>query len=146
MKEPVTVSIGPSGFACKVTSGQHHLAADEPIAKGGADTGPGPYEFLLAGLGACTAMTLRGYADRKNWPLEGVSVELQHDKIYAEDCADCETKEGRLDRIERRIELFGPLDEEQRARLIEIANKCPVHRTLTGEIHVVTSERVGAGA
>ncbi|HBP16508.1 MAG TPA: osmotically inducible protein C [Planctomycetes bacterium] len=134
----VRVEGGPAGFANAVVAGKHLLRADEPRSVGGTDTGPAPYDFLLAGLGACTSMTLRMYADRKGWPLEGVSVRLRHEKIHAEDCADCETKSGRLDRIERELVLRGPLDQEQRERLLEIADRCPVHRTLEGEIRVET--------
>jgi len=122
-----TVSIGP-----------HLLFADEPVAAGGQDTGPGPYDYLLAGLGACTSMTMRLYADRKSLPLERITVTLTHSKVHAQDCAECETKEGRLDRIDRVITMEGALNAEQRNRLIEIADKCPVHRTLTSEIHIVT--------
>jgi putative redox protein len=113
--------------------------ADEPNAEGGTDQGPTPYGYLLAGLGACTSMTLRMYADRKQWPLLGVRVRLQHHRIHASDCEDCETKEGMVDVIDRAIELEGPLDDEQRQKLLEIANKCPVHRTLTGTIRIKTS-------
>jgi uncharacterized OsmC-like protein/alpha/beta superfamily hydrolase len=123
-----TVSIGP-----------HRMLADEPIAAGGEDTGPGPYDFVLAGLGACTSMTMRMYADRKSLPLERVTVTLKHSKIHAEDCAECETKAGMLDQIDRSIAMEGALDPEQRKKLMEIADKCPVHRTLTSEIHIVTS-------
>jgi uncharacterized OsmC-like protein len=112
--------------------------ADEPIAAGGEDTGPGPYDYLLAGLGACTSMTMRLYADRKSLPLERVTVTLQHSKIYAQDCAECETKSGMLDQIDRVIGMEGALDAEQRKKLMEIADKCPVHRTLTSEIRIVT--------
>src|SRR5262249_17962730 len=112
---------------------------EAPSPAGGVDSGPSPYEFLLAGLGACTAMTLRLYADHKKLPLERVSVSLTHEKIHAVDCAECETKEGKLDRIERSIALEGPLDAAQRARLLEIADKCPVHRTLKSEIDIRTA-------
>jgi putative redox protein len=134
----VLVVSGPSGLAQEITAGPHRLRADEPREMGGADSGPTPYGLLLAGLGACTAMTLRLYADRKRWPLEGTEVLLTHDRIHARDCADCETREGMLDRLERRVHLQGPLSEEQRQRLLEIANKCPVHRTLTSEVKVET--------
>jgi putative redox protein len=127
-----------SKFQQTVSIGPHRLLADEPIAAGGEDTGPGPYDFVLAGLGACTSMTMRLYADRKLLPLERVTVTLKHSKIYAEDCAECETKAGMLDQIERTIAMEGALDAEQRKKLIEIADKCPVHRTLTSEIHIVT--------
>jgi uncharacterized OsmC-like protein/alpha/beta superfamily hydrolase len=125
-------------FQQSVTIGPHHFLADEPVAAGGLDTGPSPYEWLIAGLGACTAMTLRLYAAQKKLPLERVTVTLRHAKIHAEDCATCETKEGMLDRIERTIMLEGPLDAAQRARLLEIADRCPVHRTLTSEIDIRT--------
>jgi uncharacterized OsmC-like protein len=128
-----------TGLAQSVEMGRHRIAADEPTAYGGTDTGASPYELLLAALGTCTAMTLRMFADRKGWPLEGVTVYLHHDKIHAKDCADCETREGKLDRIERRIELRGALDADQRARLLDIANKCPVHRTLKAEIDIRSS-------
>jgi putative redox protein len=121
-----------------ISIGQHRLLADEPLAVGGTDAGPTPYGFILAGLGACTSMTLELYARRKGWPLESVTVRLRHMKIHAEDCADCETKEGMIDRIEREIELTGPLDAGQKSKLMEIADKCPVHRTLSREINVRT--------
>lgn len=127
-----------SKFQQTVTVGPHRLIADEPIAAGGDDTGPGPYDYLLAALGACTSMTMRLYADRKSLPLDRVTVMLRHSKIHAEDCADCETKVGLLDQIEREIAMDGPLDTEQRQKLMEIADKCPVHRTLTSEIRIVT--------
>jgi putative redox protein len=127
-----------SKFQQMVSIGPHRLLADEPIAAGGEDTGPGPYDFLLAGLGACTSMTMRLYADRKSLPLQRVTVTLKHSKIHAEDCAECETKAGMLDQIERTIAMEGALDAEQRGKLMEIADKCPVHRTLTSEIHIVT--------
>ncbi len=128
---------GTGRFAQEIAAGRHVLRADEP-APAGDDSGPTPYDLLLAGLGACTAMTVRMYAERKDWPLERVAVSLRHEKIHAADCADCETREGRIDRIERRLTLAGELDEAHRARLLEIANKCPVHRTLTGEIKIIT--------
>jgi putative redox protein len=129
---------GNGKYVQEVLIGRHRLLADEPESAGGNDLGPSPYELLLASLGACTAMTLRMYADLKKLPLERVSVELRHAKIHAADCATCETKEGRIDRIERVIDIQGPLDEAQRARLLEIANKCPVHRTLHSEVFVPT--------
>ena len=134
----VVVSGSTAGFAQEIHAGHHRLAGDEPIPVGGTDTGPGPYDLLLAALGACTSMTVGLYARRKQWPLESVTVRLRHSKIHAADCESCETKEGRLDRIQRDIELHGSLSDEQRARLIEIANKCPVHRTLTSEIDIRT--------
>jgi uncharacterized OsmC-like protein/fermentation-respiration switch protein FrsA (DUF1100 family) len=121
-----------------ISIGPHRMLADEPVAAGGEDTGPGPYDFVLAGLGACTSMTMRLYAERKSMPLDRVTVTLSHSKIHAEDCAECETKAGMLDQIQRVIAMEGALDPEQRQKLMEIADKCPVHRTLTSEIHIVT--------
>jgi putative redox protein len=126
-------------FTQSIRAGMHALRADEPIAYGGNDSGPSPYDLLLASLGTCTAMTLRAYADMKNLPLDRVTVRLRHEKIHALDCAECETREGKIDRIEREIELTGALDEVQRAKLLEIADKCPVHRTLHSEVHIPTS-------
>jgi len=125
-------------LAQKIVARKHRLAADEPVELGGTDTGPSPYELLAAALGACTSMTLRLYADRKGFPLESVRVRLRHGKIHALDCLRCETKEGKIDRIEREVEVLGDLTDEQRARLLEIADKCPVHRTLTSEIDIPT--------
>jgi uncharacterized OsmC-like protein/fermentation-respiration switch protein FrsA (DUF1100 family) len=121
-----------------VSVGSHRFFADEPVAQGGLGSGPTPYDLLLAALGACTSMTLRLFADRKGWPLANVRVALSHHKIHAEDCADCETREGRIDEITRRISLRGELDAGQRAEFLEIADKCPVHRTLHGEVKVRT--------
>lgn len=125
-------------YAQHVRMGTHLTEADEPADAGGSDRGPNPYEYLLAALGTCTSMTLRMYADLKKLPLERVAVELRHRKIYAADCAECEIREGKVDEIERVITLEGDLSGEQRARLLEIANKCPVHRTLTSEIRIVS--------
>jgi len=125
-------------FTQLAAAGRHVVRADEPVPAGGLDSGMSPYDFLLAGLGACTAMTLRLYADLKRLPLERVTVELKHDKIHAADCAECETREGKVDRIERLIRLEGGLDDAQRAKLLEIANKCPVHRTLHSEVAIPT--------
>ncbi len=125
-------------FQNTVSVGPHHLIADEPRAAGGDESGPGPYDFLLGALGACKSMTMRLYADRKSFPLERTTVTLSHSKIYAKDCAECETREGMLDEINVAIGLEGPLDVEQRKRILEIADKCPVHRTLTSEIRIVT--------
>ena len=129
----------PAGFLQDVAAGpRHHLLADEPVSHGGTDAGPSPYQFLSAGLGACTAMTARMYARRKGWPLEHVSVDVTHDKVHAADCADCPDKTARIDEFRRVIRLEGELDADQRAKLMEIADKCPVHRTLEGQIRVRT--------
>jgi putative redox protein len=143
-KNEVVVTGSGAGFAQQITAGEHRLVADEPEASGGTDMGPGPYDLLLAALGACTSMTVGMYARRKQWPLETVRVQLRHSKVHAKDCVDCETQPARLDRIERDIELVGALDDEQRARLLEIADKCPVHRTLTSDIDIQT-RLVGMG-
>lgn len=129
------------GYRTEVKSGRHTLVADEPKDVGGTDTGPSPYDLLLSALGSCTGMTLRMYADRKEWPLEETVVRLSHEKIHAKDCEHCDTDEGKIDRIDREIEVIGELTSEQRERLLEIANKCPVHRTLHSEIDVRSSLR-----
>jgi uncharacterized OsmC-like protein len=136
----VVVRGSATGFAQEIQAGGHRLHADEPMSAGGTDTGPSPYDLLLAALGACTSMTVAMYARRKAWPLEDETVRLRHSKIHANDCAECETKAGMLDRIERDIHFVGSLSVEQRSRLLEIANKCPVHRTLTSEIDIQTRE------
>ncbi len=130
-------------YTQRIRAGRHALAADEPAEAGGADRGPNPYELLLSALGACTSMTLRMYADHKKWPLKRVSVRLRHKKIHAQDCGDCETKEGKIDMIEREIALDGDLSTEQRARLMEIADRCPVHRTLSSEVKIVSRPTPG---
>jgi uncharacterized OsmC-like protein len=134
----VVVHGSAAGFAQEIHAGKHRILADEPASAGGTDTGASPYDLLLAALGACTSMTVAMYARRKAWALEEVTVHLRHSKIHAADCADCETRVGMLDRIERDIHFGGPLTEEQRSRLLEIANKCPVHQTLTSEIDIET--------
>ncbi len=133
----VMVRRSGQGLSQEIIVGPHRLSSDEPVPAG-TDTGPTPYQLLSAALGACTSMTLTAYARHKEWPLESVTVVLTHGKIHAEDCVDCETNEGKVDRIERAIELGGPLSEEQRKRLLEIAQRCPVHRTLTSEINIQT--------
>lgn len=134
----VIVHGGSTGFAQEIIVGPHQLAADEPLSVGGTDAGPTPYDFLLAALGSCKSMTVTMYAQRKSWPLQSVTVRLRHSKIHAEDCAECETKEGKIDRIDLDIEFDGPLTNEQRSKLLEIAEKCPVHRTLISEINIRT--------
>jgi len=139
-QEPRSVVVaGPgTGFRTDVEVGGHHLVVDEPIAVGGSDAGPTPYEMLLAGLGACTVMTLRIYADRRKWPLERARVTLQHRKVHAQDCVDCDRKDTKMDVIDRVIVLEGALNDEQRTKLLEIAERCPVHQTLKGKIQVNT--------
>lgn len=127
-----------SGFAQRIAIEQHRLTADEPLSAGGTDTGPNPYDLLLAALGACTSMTVAMYARRKHWPLDSVTVRLSHSKVHAADCEEAETKVGLLDHVHREVELTGSLSEEQRARLLDIATKCPVHRTLASEIVIQT--------
>jgi len=134
----VVVRGSASGFAQEVVAGKHRFAADEPASSGGTDTGPTPYDLLLAALGSCTSMTTSIYARRKGWPLESVTVRLRHSRIHAVDCADCETKEEKLDQIDVVIELTGALTEEQRRRMVEIAERCPVHRTLQSQIEIRT--------
>lgn len=125
-----------NGFLQEVASGQHRLQADEPLSAGGNDVAPGPYDYLLIALGVCTSMTVGLYARRKQFPLENIIVSLSHARIHAKDCEECETKEGMLDRIDMKMELTGPLTQEQHAKLVEIAGKCPVHRTLKSEINI----------
>ena len=137
----VTVTEAGSGtYTQQITLGQHRLVADEPRPTGD-DAGPTPYDLVLAGLGACTSMTLRMYANRKGWPLDEVRVTLRHSRIHAEDCAHCETTKGWVDHIDRDIELVGALDDSQRQRLLHIADQCPVHQTLTSEIDIATTSR-----
>ena len=135
----VVIRSEAQGLVQHIETGGHAFTSDEPVSAGGTDRGPSPYELLLAALGTCTAMTLRMYASRKGWPLHGVTVRLSHSKIHAKDCAEFETREGRIDQIECGLELTGDLDDVQRTRLLDIANKCPVHRTLKAEVHVRTS-------
>ena len=131
------VIVSSDGFLKQqITAGAHSFVADEPREAGGTDSGPDPYSLLLAALGACTSMTLQLYARRKNWPLEKVEVRLSHSRIHAEDCQECVTKQGSIGRIERRISLTGQLSDEQKTRLLEIAQHCPVHKTLTSEISI----------
>jgi len=134
MAEVVVTSV--ENLKQEIRAGSHLLIADEPVEYGGEDAGLDPYSLLLSALGACTAMTVQMYARRKEWPLEKIEVRLTNRRIHAEDCQECQTKEGHITRIERHITLTGPLDEEQRARLLEIAQRCPVHRTLSSEVSI----------
>ena len=134
----VVVRLGRSGFRTEIEASGHALIADEPIAAGGTDDGATPYDLVLAALGACTAMTLRMYADRKKWPLEAVVVALHHSRSHAADEQHCEDRPARLDQIERTLEISGPLTHEQRIKLAEIAERCPVHRTLDAGVRITT--------
>jgi putative redox protein len=132
----IVVRGNATSFLQDVVAGSHRLQADEPVSYGGGDAAPGPYDYLLTALGVCTSMTIGLYARRKELPLENITVSLHHSRIHAKDCEDCETKAGMLDRIEMAIDLTGPLSPEQHAKLMEIAGKCPVHRTLKSEIDI----------
>ena len=132
----VAVHGSARSFRQEIVAGKHSLVADEPESAGGSDAGPDPYDYLLTALGVCTSMTVGLYARRKQFPLENITVSLWHSRIYARDCEECETKEGMLDRIDVEVELTGSLSAEQHAKLMEIAGKCPVHRTLTSEINI----------
>lgn len=132
----VVVHGGAENFRQEVSAGKHHFVADEPTSVGGADVGPDPYDFLLASLGVCTSMTVGLYARRNKWPLEHVTVSLWHSRIHGRDCEECQTKDGMLDRIDVEVELSGALTSEQHAKLMDVAAKCPVHKTLTSEINI----------
>ena len=134
----IVASTGAGPFDQIMLDGRHSLRADEPTSAGGGDAGPGPYELLLMALGSCTSMTVHMYAARKQWPLEQVVVNLRHQRRYAEDCADCDKPTALLDHIDRSIQFIGTLDDAQRTRLLEIADHCPVHKTLTSRIIVKT--------
>ncbi len=135
---PTTVTIGRDLYRTSVQMGAHTLIADEPSAMGGADEGPNPYDLLLAALGSCKVMTLRMYADRKGWPLESASVSLAHERRHAQDCERCDTSEPKLDHIDATLTLEGDLSDDQRHRLLEIADRCPVHRTVTSDLRIKT--------
>ncbi|WP_199880215.1 bifunctional alpha/beta hydrolase/OsmC family protein [Flammeovirga pacifica] len=132
------VRIGTTQYITEIKAGKHHQIADEPIEDGGKDLGPNPYQFLLAGLGACTAMTLRMYANHKKWPLDEVYVHLNHEREYLKDANETNKRTAKLDKLYRHIQVKGDLSDEQRQRLLEIANKCPVHRTLENNPIIIT--------
>ena len=134
----IVTETGSGTYTQQIAAGHHELVSNEPRPIGD-DAGPTPYDLLLAGLGACTSMTVRMYADRKGWPLERVRVTLRHSRIHAKDCADCETSTGWIGHIDRGVELSGELDDSQRQRLLHIAERCPVHQTLTSEVRIATS-------
>lgn len=136
----IVTEAGSRTFTQQITAGRHEIIADEPAPVGG-DAGPTPYDLLLGALGTCTSMTVRMYANRKDWPLEQIRVTLRHKRIHAKDCVQCETAKGFIDHIDLDIELVGDLDDAQRDRLLQIAERCPVHQTLTSEINIATSLR-----
>lgn len=138
MSRVVYVDTAEPPYLANVSIGAHFIKADEPGDAGGNDGGPGPYELLLAALGTCSATTVRMYAERKQWPLEAVHIALTHAKVHADDCAACDTESRAIDRIEMEIVLAGALSEDQQRRLLEIASRCPVHRTLTSEVEIRT--------
>jgi uncharacterized OsmC-like protein len=135
----VVSRVGRKGFRTAVVARSHHSVADEPVTLGGTDAGPTPYEYLLMALGSCTAMTLRMYADRRSWPLESAEVSVRQTRLHAVDCEKCATDSVGIERIERRIELEGPLSDDQRKRLLAVAERCPVKQTLGKEIRVETA-------
>jgi putative redox protein len=132
----IVVRGGAENFQQEITADKHHLVADEPTSVGGGDAGPDPYDYLLTALGVCTSMTIGFYARRNRLPLENITVSLSHSRIHARDCEECETRDGMVDRIDVEVELTGSLSAEQHAKLMEVAAKCPVHRTLTSEINI----------
>lgn len=134
----VVAETGEEGYAQRVTVGPHELVADEPVSAGGGDAGPSPYDLLLASLGTCTSMTIRMFAQRRGWPLRGITVRLRHSRIHAVDCENCESDSGQVDHIQRDIAIDGDLDDEQRTTLMKIADRCPVHRTLQSEVAIDT--------
>ena len=138
MATNVRVESAPAKFLENISVGRHLLQADEPVSVGGQDAAPTPYDLLLAALGACKAITLRMYAERKHWPLEGVHVNLSHAKVHAEDCLNCASEASLIDHIEVEIRLVGELTDEQRRALLAVAEKCPVHRTLSSKIQIRT--------
>jgi putative redox protein len=135
----IVASTGAGPFEQILLDGRHTLHADEPASAGGGDSGPGPYELLLMALGSCTSMTVNLYAARKKWPVEQVIVRLSHSRVHAEDCADCEDPKSMIERVDKSVELIGSLDEAQRARLLQIADQCPVHRTLMSKFEIRTT-------
>ncbi len=132
----IVVRGGADSFKQEIVAGKHHLVADEPVSVGGGNAGPDPYDYLLAALGVCTSMTIGFYARRNRLPLENIKVSLWHSRVHARDCEECETRDGMVDRIDVEVELTGSLSAEQHAKLMEVAARCPVHRTLTSEINI----------
>lgn len=135
-KKIVHIHLGKNNYRTVMTAGNHELISDEPERAGGEDLGPDPYDYLLMSLGSCTVITLRMYADRKEWPMEDIYVEMRHHKDHAEDCEDCDDPKARIDKIEKEIIIRGDLTDEQIDRLLEISKKCPVHRTLLNDVEI----------
>ena len=144
MTRNIVVNSGLPAYLQDISIGPHQLLADEPTEAGGTDAGPNPYELVMAGLGACTSMTVRMYAERRNWSLENVRVELTFSRIHAVDCDDCSRKKGIVNRIEKKITFIGDLSEVQRQRLLHVANNCPVHRVLAQAIEITSTLNTGA--
>lgn len=142
----VTVSVGQSGYRAEISAGDHTLVADEPAALGGTNEGPTPYDYLAAALGACTAMTIRMYADRRGWALDGVTVRLAHSRVHQKDCVECDSRAVGIDQFARSIELSGDLTEEQRAGLLKVADRCPVGQTLERGVRIVPVAAEPSGA
>jgi putative redox protein len=132
----VSVDAGPSRYIQNISVGPHAFPADEPVEVGGNDAGPNLYELLMAALGACASITVRMYTERKLWPLQGVHLGLSYSRVDAEDCTECDTEVRMVDQMEMEISFIGDLSEDQRTRLMEIANKCPVHRTLSSQVQI----------
>jgi uncharacterized OsmC-like protein len=139
-KYEVTVRVGARGYRAEVSAGGHSLVADEPVALGGTNEGPTPYDYLAAALGTCTAMTIRLYADRRGWPLDEVTVRLRHSRIHQKDCTECDARPVGIDQFARSIELSGDMTEEQRAGLLRVADRCPVGQTLERGVRIVSVE------
>ncbi len=135
-KKIVHIHIDKNNYKTVMTAGQHELVSDEPLKSGGKDLGPDPYDYLLMALGSCTAITMRMYANRKEWPVEDIYIEMRHNKVHAEDCEDCDDPKARIDKIEKEIIVKGDLDRDQIDRLLEISKKCPVHKTMIKSVIV----------
>lgn len=138
-KKIIHIHIGGSNYKTTLTAGNHELVSDEPESKGGNDLGPDPYDYLLMSLGSCTVITMKMYADRKEWPVEDIFVELRHFKDHAEDCEECKDPKAKIDKIEKEITVQGDLNQEQIDRLLDISKKCPVHKTLLGQMEIDSS-------
>lgn len=138
-KQIVHIHLGDENYKTVMTAGNHELVADEPENAGGGDIGPSPYDYLLMALGSCSVITMKMYADRKEWPVEDIYIEMRHSKAHAEDCVDCDDPAAKIDKIEKEIIVKGDLSQEQLDRLLEISKKCPVHKTLLSDIEILSS-------